>query len=195
MKKILTLATLVAFVGMASAASLNWNITSVMDPASTTGGKGADFLALLFVSEQNGTALTSIDDVTTLIESGATAVKDSEGKVTSLKTDTTEIAGAAQGKTGASGGLSGATGYNGNNFGAGDSLTAFAVIFDASDYASASNYIVTSEKSASWTSSTGSKMLGFGSQANNTNWKAVPEPATATLALAGLALLLKRRRA
>ena len=196
MKKIMTSVAFLALASMVQAASLNWNITSVLDP--DTGNKASGYAAYLFITEQSsnfGSNTTTLTDVETLIKTAGTqVVTDGEGKVTGIKNGTTTIDVAGTGATGASGGISGATGYNGNNFGAGDSLTAFAVIFDAADFANAKNYIVTSPKSAAWTSSTGSKMLGFGNQANNT-WTPIPEPSTAALALAGLALLLKRRRA
>ena len=178
MKKLLSLAAVFAVIGSASAASLNWNISTVYQPGTTTLAQG--YTAYLFITEQSGAfgaTVTTVDSVVSAIKAGD---------------DLTDYI-AATGTTSDKGLVSGATGYY-NSFGAGDSLTAFAVIVDASDYKSASNYIVTAAKSASWTSSTGAKMLAFGTQANAT-WTAVPEPSTAVLALAGLALLLKRRRA
>ncbi|MBR1608255.1 MAG: PEP-CTERM sorting domain-containing protein [Kiritimatiellae bacterium] len=180
MKKLLTIAASIAVASAVSAAGLNWNITAVTD--ATTGQKVSGYSAYLFISEQSGdfgAKTASADEISTLITSGG---------------DFAEYIAAGPTLTSAAGGVSGATGYNGNNFGAGDSLTAFAVIFDAADYASAKNFIVTAAKSASWTSPTGSKSLGFGSQANAT-WTAVPEPATAALALLGLGLMIKRRKA
>ena len=200
MKKLLTLAVVVATIGLAQAATLNWSAMQIYQPkknptdanVAVNGG-----LALLFITEQSGdfgAGLTTIDDVVAFITGGATAVvNESTQKVTGLKKGNETIDVAASGATNASGLLSGATGYYGN-FGAGDSLKAFAVIFDGATLDTASNYIVTGIKEASWTSSTGAKTVTFGSQANAT-WTPVPEPSTAALALAGLALLLKRRKA
>jgi hypothetical protein len=179
MKKILAIAALVATTTVVQAASLNWSATTIYQPGTTTALSGG--LAYLFISAQSGdfgAKIASVDDIRSYI---------SEGK------DLTEYI-AATGATNDKGGLAGATGYNGTNFGAGDSLTAFVVVFDAETLADAKNYIVTAEKTASWTSSTGAKTIMFGSQKNAT-WTAVPEPSTAVLALAGLALLLKRRKA
>ncbi len=179
MKKILAFSAALVMAGSTSAASLNWSISKVID---SSGNALSGVAAYLFITEQSGdfgATVASVEKITTLIESGA---------------DLSDYI-AGTGTTNASGVISGSTGYYGN-FGAGDSLTAFAVIFDAADYASAANYIVTAEKSASWTSSTGAKQLAFGSQANAT-WSptSVPEPGTAALALLGVGMLLKRRKA
>ena len=194
MKKTLTLGLLVSAVSIAQAASLNWMINNVTLPETTTPASGVSIY--LFISEQSkgfGAGATSINAVSDFITTGAEFYTDTEGK-NYLKKGDDKIGIAAMGTANTSGGISGATGFNANNFAGGDSLKAFAVIFDSNSLATAKNFIVTSEKSASWTSGTGAKMLGFGSQANAT-WTPVPEPSTAVLALAGLALLLKRRRA
>lgn len=93
------------------------------------------------------------------------------------------------------GAATGATGIS-SAFADGDSVTGFAVILDGS-VDSYTNYIITDEKTATWTSSTGAKVLGFGSQASAT-WTAaaVPEPTSGLLMLLGVAgLALRRRRA
>ena len=178
MKKILTLAAILAVAGVASAASLNWSVSNVYQPGTTTAASG--YAAYLFITEQSGdfgAKTTTADSIVALMKSGD---------------DISDYI-AATGTTSDKGLISGATGYYAN-FGAGDSLTAFAVIVDAANYTSASNYIITAEKSASWTSSTGAKALAFGSQASQT-WTSVPEPGTAALALLGVGMLIRRRRA
>jgi len=198
MKKLLTLAVVIATASLAQAATLSWMASQVYQPkenptdanVAVNGG-----LVYLFITEQSkefGAGVTTATAVSDFITSGAELYTDTEGKKY-LKKGDDKIGIAAQGATNTAGGFSGATGFYGN-FGAGDSLTAFAVVFDASTLAEAKNFMVTSTKSASWTSPSGAKTLLFGSQANAT-WTAVPEPSTAVLALAGLALLLKRRRA
>ena len=202
MKKTLaTLAVLFAAYS-ASAATLTWSITNILVPETTTGEKGAGYTAYLFITQQSddfGSTVTTVDAVKNLIESGAEFYTETTGTGTEqvtknyLKKGDDKIQIAGTGTSNNSGIINGNTGYYGA-FDAGNSLTAFAVILDGATLPGASNYIVTSTKSASWTSATGSKSLGFGSQANAT-WTPVPEPSTAVLALAGLALLLKRRRA
>ena len=179
MKKILTFVVAVTVASVTSAASLNWSMNKIV---GADGNALTGVAAYLFITAQSsdfGATVTTVDEITSKIEKG----EDLSDYI------------AATGISNAAGGISGNTGYYGN-FGAGDSLTAFAVIFDAADYASAANYIVTAEKSASWTSSTGAKALAFGSQANAT-WSptSVPEPGTAALALLGVGMLLKRRKA
>ena len=67
---------------------------------------------------------------------------------------------------------------------------------DGKDYYWASDVYEVSESSSNYngTSKTYTMSVVAGNSIN-TGWKAVPEPSTAALALAGLALLLKRRKA
>ena len=200
MKKFASFVLLLGVTGVVHGATLSWSAANIYQPGTTTALSSG--VAYLFVTEQSkdfGSTVTTVDSVTDLIKSGAEFYTETTGtgseQVTKnyIKKGDDKIQIAAIGATTSAGRLSGATGYYGN-FGAGDSLKAFAVVFDADTLAGASNFLVTETKEASWTSATGAKTLGFGNQANAT-WTPVPEPSTAVLALAGLALLLKRRRA
>ena len=181
-KNLLSLAAVFA-AGITQAASLNWTLMSV--PASSGSGTGAAYTVMLFMTAQSkdpnfGKPNTTIAAVTELADAGDYAA------LAALA--------AAEDATNSSGGIiAKATGYNGNNFAAGDSLSAFALILDTEK----KNYFLTDIKNASWTSGTGSKTLGFGSQSGATykSFGDVPEPATGALALAGVALLFRRRRA
>ena len=72
---------------------------------------------------------------------------------------------------------------------------------DSADLASAENYFLVSggaEKTATFTSATGMKMLAWGDQTSYTQgagkWSAVPEPTSGLLLLLGVAgLALKRK--
>ena len=179
MKKSLLTLAVIAAVGLTQAASLNWTITNV--PNASEG-----FTAMLFLTQQSssaegfenfGKASTTIAKVTELADAG----------------DYSSLAALAGANIDYTGNVSNkATGYNGNDFGAGDSLTGFALILDKEK----KNYFLTAERSQSFTSSLSSKALSFGSQSGAT-YKSfgVPEPATGALALAGVALLFRRRRA
>ena len=182
MKKILSSLALGIAFATTQAASLNWTVTAVYEAGTDTLATG--YSVYLFITEQSsdfGAKTTTVSDIEDLISS---------------KSDISEYVAASAETT--NGRVPSATGYNGNAFAAGDSLSGFAVIFDARDYASAEHYIVTSEKSASWTSGTGAKSLGFGgitASKDASAWTSVPEPATAALALLGLGMLVKRRKA
>ena len=187
MKRLMVLLGVAAFAAGVQAASLNWAISSIAN-SSDSSTKGSGYLAYLFITEQSGyfgAATTTAAAATEALTGGTFAsyvssyAAGNPGTVTAL------------------GMVSGATGYNGSNFAAGDSLSAFAVIIDSNSIDSFNNYIITDVKSVSWTSGTGSKALGFGSQASATYQPAsVPEPTSGLLMLCGLAgLALRRKRA
>ncbi|MBR1608250.1 MAG: PEP-CTERM sorting domain-containing protein [Kiritimatiellae bacterium] len=183
MKKILSAFAVAAVTATVQAASLNWAIATVYEPGTDTLANG--YSAYLFITEQAndyGAKVTTVDEIESLIQS--------KGSLSDYIAAQVAISNGRQAVS--------ATGYNGNNFANGDSLSGFAVIFNATDYSEATGYFVTAEKSASWTSGTGAKSLAFGAQTatkNATAWTAVPEPATAALALLGLGLMIKRRKA
>ena len=144
-----------------------------VDGTLLTGGS-----AYLFITAQSsdfGAPVTTVDAITTLIENDGDYASLAAGNVGTVR----------------NGLVSGATGYYGQ-FTTGDSLSAFAVIFDEAK----ENYIVTSTQNASWAGPTGAQTLRFGSQSGAT-WKpvSVPEPGIACMALLGLGMLIKRRRA
>ena len=191
MKKLLMFVA-VATVALASqAANLNWTITNVFQPGSTTDkvDGGAVYLFLTAVSGNTASTFTTVDiaDITAALDKGDTSVL-SDAVVASTLSST----GAKTGNTGLSGSF-GAT--------SADSLTAYAVIFDAANAADASNYILTGPKSASWSQgASGAQNLAFGTQASAT-WNSmggggdIPEPTSGLLlALGGAMLALRRRR-
>ena len=176
MKKILALAVFAAMSISASATSLSWQIAGITSPA----GVKQNLAVYLFITEQSGdfgAQVTTVDTITSLIQS---------------KGDLTPYI-AATGFSTAAGGVPAATGYNGNNFALGDTLSGFAVVFDAASPTAAQNFAMTTVKDVSF-GAQGASTLRFGTMKDAT-WTAVPEPSTAVLALAGLALLLKRRKA
>ena len=174
----------------AQAASINWVISNVYSPSdSTTKVAAGSMSAWLFVTA-NSTDVTTIKTTTM---AAVQAVLDS-GDLTGLSS-----LAAAHGNNTAAGGFSGASGLP-TTFSSG-SLTAFAVVLDSTDLASAENYFLVSDgatKSASFTSPTGVKMLAWGDQTSYTQgagkWSAVPEPTSGLLLLLGMAgLALKRK--
>jgi len=191
MKKLMIACVAVAMAAVAQAASINWSMTNVYSPSdSTTKVATGSVSAWLFVTA-NSTDVTTGIPVTTL--AAVQAVLDS-GDLTGLAS----LASAHASNTSAAGAITGATGLTGFSSG---SLTAFAVVVDSTDLASAENYFLVSggaTKTATFTSATGTKMLGWGDQTSYTQgagkWTAVPEPTSGLLLLLGMAgLALKRK--
>ena len=192
MKKLMIACAVVAMAAVAQAASINWTISNVYSPADTTAKVAANSMSAWLFVTANSTDVTTGIPVTTL--AAVQTVLDS-GDLTGLSS-----LAAAHAINTSEGSIGGATGLQGFSSG---SLTAFAVVVDSSDLATANNYFIASsgaEKTATFTSSTGIKTLAFGSQATITQtaggWTAVPEPTSGLLLLLGMAgLALKRKHA
>ena len=190
MKKIMIALGAALVAGLTQAASLNWALSQVNKTDSSVNAGGAVYM---FLTAAGGDALSYVSGASvTTIEAVVNAVKD--GSFTG--------AGAYVATTlNSSGGVTAATGIT--SFKAGDSLSAFAIIFDDADASKAKNYMIAENasgvqvQSTSWTSATGAKTLIWGSQSTNgTTWTAVPEPTSGLLMLLGMAgLALRRRRA
>ena len=190
MKKLMIMLGAAVSAVCVHAASINWTISNVYS-SSDSATKADGYAAYLFVtansSNVSGITLTTLDAVTTLLDAGKTA----DAIALSSANNSLTSGGIALQPTGIS-----------SDFSSG-SVSAFAVIFDATDAASASHYYLVNDgatKSVSFTSSTGAKNLAFGSQATATQaagaWTAVPEPTSGLLMLLGMAgLALRRRRA
>lgn len=192
MKKIMIACVAVAMAAVAQAASVNWVISNVYSPADSTSKVAAGGMSAWLFVTANSTDVTTIP-VTTL--AAVQSVLDS-GDLTGLSSLS-----AAHASNAAAGGFSGATGLP-TTFSSG-SFTAFAVVIDSTDLASAENYFLVSDgatKSATFTSATGAKALAWGDQTSYTQgagkWTstAVPEPTSGLLLLLGMAgLALKRK--
>ena len=186
MKKLTCLLGVVAAACAVHGASLNWAVSQVQNSDGTSGAT-AGYRAYMFVTAATGNtmsfvpgaSLTTADAIQASILNGTfdASIAYHSGLSTSV------------------GAYTAATGVS-QSFDAGDSITAFVVIFDGADYASANNYIITAERSTSWGAATGIKTLAYGSQANAT-WMPIsniPEPTSGLLMLVGLAGLALRRR-
>ena len=180
MKKIMIMLGAAVMAACVQAAALNWTVTTV--PGVTEGADLTKYTAVLYFTEGAGTVgstFTTVnkDDVIASLQAGQLAAGYSLAK-------NLNAAGAATGATGLS-----------SAFDNGDSLTGFVVLLDGS-VDNFNNYIVTADKSAAWTSSTGAKTMVFGSQASAEWTAAAPEPTSGLLLLLGVAgLALRRRRA
>ena len=182
MKKLMLMGVVVAVAAVAQAASINWTISNVYSPSDSTAKVAVGTASAWLFVTANSTDVTTGIPVTTL-----SAVQ--------------AVLAAAHASNTAAGGITGATGLTGFSSG---SLTAFAVVIDSTELATAENYFIVSagqEKTASFTSATGTKYLAWGDQTSYTQgagkWTAAaPEPTSGLLLLLGMAgLALKRKRA
>ena len=190
MKKLTIACVAMAMAAVAQAATVNWTITNVYSPSDSTAKVAASSMSAWLFVTANSTDKTAGIPVTTL--AAVQAVLDS-GDLTGLSS-----LAAAHGVNGSAGNFGGATGLEGFSSG---TLTAFAVVIDSTDLASAENYFLVSggtTKDATFTSATGAKTLLWGSQASYTQsaggWTAVPEPTSGLLMLLGMAGLALRRK-
>ena len=192
MKKLITMCAAIVVATVAQAASINWTISNVYSPSDSTAKVAAGSMSGLLFVTANSTDVTTGIPVTTL--AAVQAILDS-GDLTGLSS-----LAAAKAVNGSAGNIGGATGLTGFSSG---TLTAFAVVVDSADLASAQNYFIVSggaTKSATFTSATGIKALAWGDQTSYTQgagkWAAVPEPTSGLLMLLGMAgLALRRKRA
>jgi hypothetical protein len=194
MKKLMIACFAMAIAAVAQAATVNWTITNVYSPSDSTSKAAVGSMSAWLFVTANSTDVTTGIPVTTL--AAVQTVLDS-GDLTGLSS-----LAAAHGTNAAAGGFSGATGLTGFSSG---TLTAFAVVVDSTDLASAENYFLVgggATKDATFTSATGAKTMLWGSQASITQaaggWTStsVPEPTSGLLMLLGMAgLALRRKRA
>ena len=178
MKKLLLIVAIVAGAVISHAASLNWSLLNIPDSSDAT-AKGNGYIAYFF--EDNGTTTTQ-EAITALLNG------DDASAVTSL---------AKYSKAANATGTINSTG-NGS-YATGETVTGYAVVFDAATADKANNWFMTSEITKT-AAATGAISYGFGSQTGATyaatGWGegGVPEPTSGLLLLVGGTLLGLRRR-
>ena len=191
MKKLMIACVAVALAAVAQAASVSWSISNIYSPSDSTAKVAAGGMSAWLFVTANSTDVTTGIPVTTL---AAVQTVLNSGDLTGLSS----LAAAHSSNT-AAGIIGGATGLTGFSSG---TLTAFAVVVDSTDLATAGNYFLVSDgatKSATFTSATGAKPLSWGDQTAYTQgagkWTAAaPEPTSGLLLLLGMAgLALKRK--
>lgn len=189
MKKLMFMLAAVACAVVAHAASINWTISNVYSAADSSSKVAANSMSAWLFVTANSTDVTTVKTTTLAAVQAVLGSGDLTG-LSSLA--------AAHASNSAEGTIGGATGLTGFSSG---SLTAFAVVIDSTELATANNYFLVSggeTKTASFTSATGMKMLGWGDQTSYTQgagkWSAVPEPTSGLLLVLGVAgLALKRK--
>ena len=174
-------------VGLAvHAAAINWNVAAVSASADNALTGVGQYVAYFFATSDSSGSLST----TTMDAVLAEVAKGAAGDIASL---------AAYTKTNAYANNKANFVSSGNGaFAARTTVSGFVLILDATDLASAKNYMLakttTGETELSKTAgTTGSMLFSYGSQASNT-WQAIPEPTSAMLLVLGVAALALRRR-
>ena len=178
MKKIIIALAAVAAATIASAASVNWTVTGVTAPGTTT--QTAGYMGYFF------------DEATVSSATIAAAIADGtfDSYTSQAIHSQASIANGTIVKTGL--GSYGASATTADpevrNF--------YTVLFDAGSYSAAENYILTSDVTVTFTSASGAKPAAFTNITTSSSWTAIPEPTSGLLMLLGVAgLALRRRRA
>ena len=189
MKKILsiTLATLVAI--SASAASLDWSVASKSFTTSDgSSARAGGYLVTVFYATDFSSVQGAIADLVS-----ATATANSTGITSAISSIDALTKGTGVTKaTGATSGI-----IDDSSIALGTELNIFIVAWDANSIADATSYLVSDFASTTaYTAPTTPTTNGAfeSSSFGNAKWTAVPEPASAMLALAGVAMLIRRRK-
>ena len=187
MKKALTLLALAVMAVNAHGAQVAWNVTGIsFDGATLKNAAATAFTASLFYLGQGGTLASSydqaaIDSLDVVASATGTTAKGANSGTYTLNVDSNsngDVFGMLLAYT------SGEKTYY-NIASTTYTLSGFS---DAGSVIDKYNLVASDMTYTTSSSTSGSVSPGGG-------WTAVPEPSTAALALAGLALLLKRRKA
>ena len=193
MKKVMFAMAFAVVAMMGQAADFKWSIANATVPGSDEPADG--YVAMLFLTSNTGSqagkfTLTTKDAITTLI-----GTEDWQTEIAKLNNGVSAPLNEA-------GTIAAAVALQG--FVKDDVVSAFAVLFDSDDLATAQNYVVldTLAESYKWTNNTSAKTAAFGDisaiTSDKSNWTStsggVPEPTSGLLLLIGMAGLALRRR-
>lgn len=181
MKKLIIMAMLVASSFAVKAATVQWVLTGVYQPTTTT--VASSYAAYLF------TTAVAQSDVVAAINAGTFGTTYASQALASGETNSSGVI--MMGNIGSYGATATTTNPEVVSF--------YTVVFDASaaSLASAENYAMNETPiDVTFTSPTGTKSAAFTNFSQSNSWQAIPEPTSGMLLLVGGALLaLKRKRA
>ena len=187
MKKLLIMAAAAVSAVAVHAATVSWTITNVA--YDSTPAAGTAYVFFVAGSTADTSWVAALDgkagaDVASAVTSHAAAISYTPNNAGTYSYTT------GQGFTPQSNSALGLTG--------GTQYTAYAVIFDTTDIADGSHFMVTGTRTATTfdDSSSSNRAFAIGSQASATWYTVAPEPTSGLLMLIGMAgLALRRRRA
>lgn len=181
MKKVIIIAT-IALSMVSNAASIRWIMTGITEPETSSPASGyATYLFASSISDslKSTYAVTSKDNIVDAIK---------KGLFDSLSTSAIATGATSSGKA-SIGGI--------GDFKAGDSITVYSIVFDASSFKEATAYAISAtDVKRDFTSSTGTQTATWTnfSSVEGQGWNAIPEPTSGLMLLLGAAgLALKRK--
>ena len=180
MKKTLIALLATAFCSLSNASTILWTVDAkAFGTSDGTSERAANYFVTIFMQDDYDAVTAAISQ---LGSDSASAIETLNSHA--MSTGTTA-------KTGK------ATGNFTSDLPSITTVNLFAVAWDSTTIADAQYYNLSGTvQSDAYTAPDNPTNTGtFKAESFSTGWQAVPEPSTAALALAGLALLLKRRRA
>ena len=194
MKKLMTLMLGMGLAVACSAAQINWGIAGQIKYDGTLVGNGGATFTLVYLTDAAAWSSAAVDIASGKDSTGATTVATKTTNAGSMSMQNASpwiYSWADEG---------GATDI-GSKIVAAPSTFAMLVttVKDNQTYYWASDTYTVSDSDANWNGTSATYTMNVtvanAMGTNGEKWTAVPEPSTAMLALAGLALLIKRRRA
>ena len=188
MKKLALILGSILIAGYSHGASINWSMSNI----SSSGGSAAvkdGYVGYFFIVDATAATPVTVESISGLLDDGEVAsaiglATYSKGSTYNEKNNVGLINSSA----------------NPTDLAGGTSVTGFAVVFDAPTASAAQHYFVTGEVTKTLAGNAATS-FAFLSQADAVykplggTQPDIPEPATGALALAGVALLFRRRRA
>lgn len=184
MKRIVSLAV-VLLCGIASASTVNWSLAGKSFTTSDGSNvRAKDYFVTVFLYSDYSAVMSAVSSL---------SAPPTETQVSAISTYVK-----GSGTTTAAGASGGDFTLSDTTYPSITTVDLFMIAWDSKTIGGAENYLVSEKvQSDAYSGTDNPTNMGAFTSASYTksSWTAVPEPSTAALALAGLALLLKRRKA